>query len=71
MNAEQAKDILDKVVGAVFGYQNPLSLEQAMQKFAFDLRLPQKVYDKNTHKYNSKSTQNYQRAINTGNNKWL
>ena len=48
MNAEQAKDILDKVVGAVFGYQNPLSLEQAMQKFAFDLRLPQKVYDKNT-----------------------
>ncbi|NCU37878.1 hypothetical protein EOL96_02360 [Candidatus Saccharibacteria bacterium] len=48
MNAEQAKDILDKVVGAVFGYQNPLNLEQAMQKFAFDLRLPQQVYDKIT-----------------------
>jgi len=45
MNADLAKEILDKVVGAVFGYQNPLTLEQAMQKFAFDLRLPQQVYD--------------------------
>jgi hypothetical protein len=45
MNTDLAKEILDKVVGAVFGYQNPLTLEQAMQKFAFDLRLPQQVYD--------------------------
>jgi len=49
MNQEQAKEILDKVVGAVFGYQNPLTLEQAMQKFAFDLRLPQQVYDSTTN----------------------
>lgn len=45
MNATQAKELLDKVVGAVFGYQNPLSLDQAMQKFAFDIKLPQQVYD--------------------------
>lgn len=45
MNETQAKEILDKVVGAVFGYQNPLSLEQAREKFAFDLRLPQQVND--------------------------
>ena len=45
MNAQEAKKILDKVVGQVFGYQNPLSLEQAMQKFAFDIKLPQQVFD--------------------------
>lgn len=45
MNADEAKKILDKIVGQVFGFQNPLSLEQAMSKFAFDLKLPQQVYD--------------------------
>jgi hypothetical protein len=45
MNDQLAKEILDKVVGVIFGYQNPLSLEQAKEKFAFDLRLPQQVYD--------------------------
>lgn len=45
MDDAKAKEILDRVVGAVFGYQNPLTLEQAKQKFAFDLRLPQPVYD--------------------------
>ena len=45
MNAAEAKQILDKIIGQVCGYQNPLSLEQFMQKFAFDVRLPQQVYD--------------------------
>ncbi len=45
MNEQKAKEILDTVVGQIFGYQNPLSLEQAMTKFAFDIRLPQQVYD--------------------------
>ncbi len=48
MDAKKAKEILDKIVGQVFGYQNPLSLEQAMAKFAFDLRLPQQVFDSTT-----------------------
>lgn len=45
MDEVKAKEILDKVVGSVFGYQNPFTLEQARQKFAFDLRLPQQVND--------------------------
>ena len=48
MSPEEAKEVLDKVVGSVFGYQNPLSLDEAMQKFAFDLRLPQQVQDYTT-----------------------
>lgn len=49
MNETKAKEILDKVIGGIFGYQNPLSLEQARERFAFDLRLPQQVYDSTTH----------------------
>lgn len=45
MDDKQAKDILDKVVGVVFGFQNPFSLDQTMQKFAFDYKLPQQVFD--------------------------
>lgn len=45
MNEQQAKEILDKIVGQVFGYQNPYTLDQFMQKYAFDVRLPQQVTD--------------------------
>ncbi len=45
MTTTQAQQLLDKVVGQVLGYQNPLSLEQFMQKFTFDIRLPQQVND--------------------------
>ena len=45
MDDEKAKLLLDEIVGQVFGYQNPLNLEQAMTKFAFDIRLPQEVFD--------------------------
>lgn len=50
MNQTEVKEVLDKVVGAVFGYQNPLTIEEARNKFAFDLRLPQQVYDATTNK---------------------
>lgn len=63
MNQTQAKEILDKVVGAVFGYQNPLSLEEAMQKFAFDLNLPQQVYDSTTNQPTWASSVNPSRFI--------
>ncbi len=49
MNAEIAKQTSDKIIGQIFGYQNPLTLEQAMAKFAFDIRLPQQVYDATTN----------------------
>ncbi len=45
MNSIQAKEILDKIVKQVFGVENPLTLEQCVEKFAFDVRLPEKVKD--------------------------
>lgn len=45
MDAAKAKIIADKIIGQIFGYQNPYSLEEFMQKFAFDVRLPQQVFD--------------------------
>lgn len=49
MDTAKAKEIVDKVIGQVFGYQNPLSLEQVLAKFAFDIRLPQQVYESKTN----------------------
>ncbi|MEK7447644.1 MAG: hypothetical protein AAB632_02525 [Patescibacteria group bacterium] len=48
MDAKEAKIILDKVVGQVFGYENPFTLDQFVQKYAFDIRLPQAVTDSTT-----------------------
>ena len=48
MTPKAAQAVLDKVIGQVFGYKNPLSLEQFMQKYAFDIRLPQQVFDSTT-----------------------
>ena len=45
MTPKEAQALLDKVVGQVFGYKNPLSLDQFMTKFTFDIRLPQEVQD--------------------------
>lgn len=45
MDAATAQQTLDKIIGQIFGYQNPYTLEQFMQKYAFDIRLPQQVYD--------------------------
>jgi hypothetical protein len=45
MTKTEAQQILDKVVGQVFGYQNSLTLDQFMQKFTFDIRLPLPVTD--------------------------
>ena len=48
MTPTLAKQILDKVVGQIFGFQNPFTLEQFAQKYAFDVRLPAQVYDSTT-----------------------
>jgi len=48
MTPTQAKATLDKIVGQIFGYQNPFTLEQFMQKYAFDVRLPVQVNDSTT-----------------------
>lgn len=45
MTTAEAQQLLDKIIGQVFGFQNPLTLEQFMAKFTFDIRLPQPVTD--------------------------
>lgn len=45
MTKEQAQEALDKIVERVFGFKNPLTLDQFMKKFAFDIRLPKEVVD--------------------------
>lgn len=48
MDNPQLKEILDKISGNVFGYKNPFTPEQFMQKFAFDVRLPKQTNDSMT-----------------------
>lgn len=48
MDAKQAKEIVDKVFGSIFGFENPFSLDEVFKRFAFDLRLPQQVFDSTT-----------------------
>lgn len=45
MTNSEAQKLLDKIIAQVFGYRNPMTLDQFMAKFAFDIRLPQKVND--------------------------
>lgn len=45
MNEAKAQDLLDKIITQIFGYQNPLSLEDFRAKYAFDVRLPVQTND--------------------------
>lgn len=45
IDKQQAKEIIDKIVEQVFGVDNPLSLKEFVDKFAFDVKLPQQVKD--------------------------
>lgn len=45
---ENAHYVLDKVLGQITGYQNPLSVDQFLAKYAFDVRLPSQVTDATT-----------------------
>jgi hypothetical protein len=42
---EVAQYILDKVIGQITGYENPMSVEEFATKYAFDVRLPSPVND--------------------------
>jgi hypothetical protein len=48
MTKAQAQETLDKIIGQVFGFKNPFTLEQFMQKYAFDIKLPNQVTDSTT-----------------------
>lgn len=45
MTETDAKNIIDKIVKQVFGVDNPLTLQEFVDKFTFDVKLPQKVKD--------------------------
>lgn len=45
MTEQDAKKLIDNVVAQVFGYKNPFTLEQFATKYAFDVRLPNRVTD--------------------------
>lgn len=49
MDENMAMGIIDKIFGYVFGVGNHYSLEEIMEKFAFDVKLPKMVYDSTTH----------------------
>ena len=48
MTPQQAQEVIDTIIGQVFGYKNPFTLDQFQQKFAFDVRLPSQVTDATT-----------------------
>jgi len=45
MDENKANQIVSQIFSQVFGTSSPYSLEEILSKFAFDLKLPQKVYD--------------------------
>lgn len=49
MNAEKALEIIDKIFKNVFEQNNNDSLDKIFKKYAFDVKLPQKVFDFNTN----------------------
>jgi hypothetical protein len=49
MTEIEAKQVLDKIVEQVFKIKNPLSLDQFRDKFAFDVKIPMRVYDSTTN----------------------
>jgi hypothetical protein len=69
MSPKAAQELLDKVIGQIFGYQNPLSLDQFLQKYAFDVRLPQQVVDSTTGETTWSQSTNPTKFI-TVNNAW-
>lgn len=50
MNNKEALSNIDKIFRNIFGKNNPFTLDEILNKFAFDIKLPQKVYDSMTSK---------------------
>jgi len=66
-------EVANKIFRAVFGCDNPFTLEQLRQKFAFDLQLPTEVKDYSTGETTYSSVPNAQRFMtdkNTYKHEW-
>lgn len=49
MNDSKANEIVNKIIKAVFNKNNNLSLEEILNKYAFDVKLPKQVVDYTTN----------------------
>ncbi|MDE5540050.1 MAG: hypothetical protein K2J20_06150 [Bacilli bacterium] len=49
MNDNKAKEIVDKIFKEIFGEDNPYSIDDIRDKFAFDIRIPIEVRDTTTN----------------------
>lgn len=49
MNDEKALEIINRIFVSVFNQTNKYSLEEILQKFAFDVKLPKQVVDSTTN----------------------
>lgn len=45
MTHDEAQKILDQIIERIFGYKNPWTLQQFLEKHAFDVRLPLQAND--------------------------
>lgn len=48
MNDKETLEVINKIFNNIFEKDNKLSLEEILNKFAFDINLPKKVYDTKT-----------------------
>ena len=48
MREEDALIVIDKIFKVVFLINNTNTLEEILEKYAFDIKLPRKVYDSKT-----------------------
>ena len=48
MNNKEALNVANKIFEQIFRQKNPYNLEEILTKFAFDIKLPQKVIDSTT-----------------------
>lgn len=48
MEKREIMDVIEKIFASVFDCKNPYTLEEIVEKFAFDVKLPQKVQDTTT-----------------------
>lgn len=49
MNDTKALEIVNKIFNSVFDKDNNNSLDELLEKFAFDIKLPKQVYDSTTN----------------------
>ena len=50
MNEKKSLEIVNKIFNNIFLVDNKFSMNEILEKFAFDIKLPQKVYDSMTSK---------------------